>query len=103
MPPIQGWFKARKTLPNRRQTYYEDIYGYKNPEEELEGVHILDSESDSGPEIVSISARRRSRNKARFTHRNDNEQAVKSNNGSESAVPNINRSTGTSEEIASSR
>jgi hypothetical protein len=96
MPPIQGWFKARKTLPDRRRTYYEDIYGYKNPEEDLEGVHILDSESDDDSEIFSTSARRQGRHKARLAHRNNKEQAMDSIDGDETGAPIVDRSTGTS-------
>jgi hypothetical protein len=102
MPPIRGWFKARKTLPNRRRTYYEDIYGYKNPEENLEGVYILDSESDSKSEILSRSARRQGRHKARLAHRNDKEQAMEGMDDNETGAPTVDRSTGTSQEIARS-
>jgi hypothetical protein len=102
MPPINGWFRARKTLPNRRRTYYEDIYGYKNPEEDMEGVHILDSESDSEVEIISASARHRGSDKARLAHRNDKEQAMGNSNNNGTLAPIVDRNAGTSQEIASS-
>lgn len=75
MPQIEGWFRARKSLPNRRRVYYEDIYGHKDPEEDLEGVHILSSESDSEPEISS--PRRRLRDKTRATPPKDMESRNK--------------------------
>ena len=89
MPPIQGWFKARKSLHSRRPLpYYEDVYGEKNPEEELEGVHILDSESDSEPEIST----RQDRKKTRVTSRNDHQNqkpAMKSINDREIMTPTV--------------
>jgi hypothetical protein len=91
MPPIQGWFKARKSLHSKRPLpYYEDVYGEKNPEEELEGVHVLDSESDSEPEI----SRRRVRDTSNITDidvvdTHDKETAMENVNGNGIAAPTV--------------
>jgi hypothetical protein len=91
MPPIQGWFRARKSLHSRRPLpYYEDVYGEKNPEEELEGVHVLDSESDSEPEI----SRRRVRDTSNITDidvvdTHDKETAMENVNGNGIAAPTV--------------
>lgn len=91
MPPIQGWFRARKSLHSRKPLpYYEDVYGEKNPEEELEGVHVLDSESDSEPEI----SRRRVRDTSNITDSDvvdthDKETAMESVNGNGIAAPPV--------------
>jgi hypothetical protein len=95
MPPIQGWFKARKSLHSRRPLpYYEDIYGEKNPEEKLEGVHVLDSESDSESEILKPRAKRRVRDTSSITDRNivnthNKESAMESIDGNEIADPTV--------------
>lgn len=94
MPQIEGWFRARKSLPNRRRVYYEDVYGRKNPEEDLEGVHIIDSESDSEPSTLSRRVKRRDSDKTRATPHNnisshDNEQAMKNANSDETATTAI--------------
>lgn len=101
MPPIRGWFKARKPLQASRKKYYEDIFGEKNPEEDLEGVHILDSESESDPEFSSRKARRQAREKPRFTLRqsnkdqSDREQAMETADSDEIVAPRVDRTTGT--------
>ena len=93
MPPIQGWFRARKSLHSRRPLpYYEDVYGEKNPEEELEGVHVLDSESDSGSEILDSKAKRRVRDKTRATRRDghhNHKPAMESINDREIAASTV--------------
>lgn len=75
MPQIERWFRAKKSL-HRKRVYYEDVYGRKNPEEEREGVHIIDSESDSDTEITN--PKRRARDKTRTTLPNDTNQAMES-------------------------
>jgi len=70
MAQIEHWFRAKKSL-RRKRVYYEDIHGYKNPEEEIEGVDILASESDSDPEVFSRTAKRRGSNKTRAEPRNN--------------------------------
>jgi hypothetical protein len=95
MPQIKGWFKARKTLHNRRKVYYEDVYGHKNSEEDLEGVHILDSESDSESEIFRRQATAR-------TSSHGDEQSVDSNKDNEPVIPAADRGNGTGNLVASS-
>jgi len=91
MPQIEHWFRAKKSL-RRKRVYYEDIYGHKNPEEEIEGVDILASESDFEVEITS--PKRRVRNKTGNTLRNDintvdNDQTMESNNGHRGMNPTV--------------
>jgi len=97
--------------------YYEDVYGYKNADEELEGVHILDSESDSGsdsesdsePEISSRRGKSQARKETRVTQDSDtsthsNEQAMESlKQQKEFGIPHVDRSTGKKRKFASSR
>ena len=91
MAQIEHWFRAKKSL-RRKRVYYEDIHGYKNPEEEIEGVDILASESDFEVEITS--PKRRVRNKTGNTLRNDintvdNDQTMESNNGHRGMNPTV--------------
>lgn len=101
MAPIQGWFKSRKPLRVSRKSYYEDIFGEKNPEEDLEGVHIIDSDSDSDPGVFSRRSRRQSRKKPRITLRQSNkDQSDRGNkigtaDGDEVVAPRVDRNTGT--------
>jgi hypothetical protein len=95
MPPIKGWFKARKTLRNRRKVYYEDVYGHKNSEEDLEGVHILDSASDSESEIFRRQAEAR-------TSSHGDEESVNRNKGNEPVIPATDSGDGTGNLVASS-
>ncbi|KAH0360880.1 hypothetical protein KCU65_g9083, partial [Aureobasidium melanogenum] len=103
MPPIKGWFKSRKPLQASRKNYYEDIFGERNPEEQLEGVHIIDSESDSDPGVFSRRARRQGRKKPRITiaPRNNHEsqpdrgKEMGTADGNEVVAPRVDRSTGT--------
>jgi hypothetical protein len=88
MPQIKAWFKAKKTLHNRRKVYYEDVYGYKNSEEDLEGVHILNSESDSGSEIL-----RRQATAGLSSH--GGEQPEDNNEDNEQVIQAVDRDTGT--------
>jgi hypothetical protein len=94
MPPIKGWFKAKKTLHNRRKVYYENVYGYKNSEEDLEGVHLLDSESDSGSDISRRQALAR-------TSSHGNDQSVNRNKSNEPVIPAVDRGTGTRDSVKS--
>jgi hypothetical protein len=89
MPQIKGWFKARKTLHNRRKVYYEDVYGHKNSEEDLEGVHILDSESDSESEPTRSRASR-------------DDIGSRGKKSSQAVLPAADRGTGVSKLVASS-
>lgn len=94
MPKIEGWFRARKSLHNRKRVYYEDVYGHKNPEEGLEGVHVLDSESDSEPEISSPKAKRQLYDKTKAmphsdANPHDKERAMEGVNSSEIATSTI--------------
>ncbi|KAG9654683.1 hypothetical protein KCU95_g10545, partial [Aureobasidium melanogenum] len=99
MPPIQGWFKAKKPLQASRKKYYEDIFGEKNPEEDLESVHIIDTESDSGPEFFSRRARRQAQKKPRITLRLSNKDRSDGGNkmgtadGNEVVALRVDRST----------
>ncbi|KAH0031558.1 hypothetical protein KCU78_g2797, partial [Aureobasidium melanogenum] len=99
MPPIQNWFKSRKPLRVSRKSYYEDIFGEKNPEEELEGVHIIDSDSDSDPGVFSRRSRRQGRKKPRITLRQrEKKQADRGNkigtaDGDEAVAPRVDRNT----------
>ncbi|KAG9554681.1 hypothetical protein KCU71_g8170, partial [Aureobasidium melanogenum] len=99
MAPIQGWFKSRKSLRVSRKSYYEDIFGEKNPEEELEGVHILGSDSDSDPGVFSRRSRRQGHKKPRIALRQSNKDRSDRGNkmdtadGNELATPRIDRST----------
>lgn len=101
MAPIQGWFKSRKSLRVSRKSYYEDIFGEKNPEEELEGVHILGSDSDSDPGVFSRRSRCQGHKKPRIALRQSNKDRSDRGNkmdtadGNELATPRIDRSTGT--------
>jgi hypothetical protein len=101
MAPIQGWFKSRKPLRVSRKSYYEDIFGEKNPEEELEGVHILGSDSDSDPGVFSRRSRRQGRKKPRITLRQSNKDRSDRGNkigtadGDEVVAPRVDRNTGT--------
>ncbi|KAK6006535.1 hypothetical protein QM012_006945 [Aureobasidium pullulans] len=74
MPPIRNWFKSKKPLHVSRKAYYEDIFGEKNPEENQEGVHILDSESDSDTGFFSRRERRQGRKKHESTFREKNKE-----------------------------
>ncbi|KAG9688236.1 hypothetical protein KCU95_g12089, partial [Aureobasidium melanogenum] len=99
MPPIQGWFKSRKPLQASRKKYYEDIFGEKNAEEELEGVHILDSDSDSDPGVFSRRVKRQPREKTKTTlwdnNKNQSDRGDKRGtaDGDEIVAPRIDRST----------
>ncbi|KAH0284501.1 hypothetical protein M436DRAFT_63314 [Aureobasidium namibiae CBS 147.97] len=87
MSHIGRWFRAKKSL-YRRRVYYEDVYGRKNPEEDREGVHILDTDSESEAEITS--PKRRVRDKTRTTLSNDNNQAMESIGERKGINPTIN-------------
>ncbi|KAG2170048.1 hypothetical protein VTO58DRAFT_108466 [Aureobasidium pullulans] len=92
MPPIQGWFRSKKPLGTRqRLEYYEDIYGERNPDEDLEGVHILADESDTDPEILGGKGQRRARNKkkpqAHNKSRNDGRDKAMETAGAEGMMP----------------
>ncbi|KAH0157949.1 hypothetical protein KCU67_g7708, partial [Aureobasidium melanogenum] len=99
MAPIQGWFRSRKPLRVSRKSYYEDIFGEKNPEEELEGVHILGSNSDSDPGVFSRRSRRQGRKKPRITLRQSNKDRSDRGNkigtadGDEVVAPRVDRNT----------
>lgn len=101
MTPIQGWFKSRKPLQASRKKYYEDIFGEKNAEEELEGVHILDSDSDSDPGVFSRRVKRQPREKTKTTLWNNNKNQSDRGDkrgtadGDEIVAPRVDRSTGT--------
>ena len=95
MPQIERWFRARKSL-HRRRVYYEDVFGHKNPEEELEGVHIIDSESDSEADISSPKAKCQVHNKTGATQHNNinsretgNDRAMDKDNNHETATSAI--------------
>lgn len=106
MPPIQGWFRSRKPLSTRqRLKYYEDIYGERNPDEDLQGVHILADESDTDPEILGGRGKRRARNKkkpqARNKSRNDCRHKAMETAGAEETMPlkTLDRSKGKNSSI----
>jgi hypothetical protein len=101
MPPIQGWFRSKKPLSTtHRLKYYEDIYGERNPDEDLQGVHILADESDTDPEILGGKGKRRARNKkkpqARNKSRNDGRNKTMETAGTEEMMPlkTLDRSKG---------
>lgn len=100
MPPIQGWFKARKLFQASQKVYYEDIFGENNPEEHLEGSHILDSESESDPEFFSRRARRQIRKESRNILRRNNKdqldrrEEMQTANGDETVAPTTDKGTG---------
>jgi len=96
MPQIEGWFKAKKSL-NRRRVYYEDIHGYKNPEEEIEGVDILASESDSEVEITS--PKRRVRDKTRAEPHNNMTSHEAGNDRAREGINNHEILTSTVDEV----
>lgn len=101
MPPVQGWFKSNKPLRVSRKAYYEDVYGRKNPEEDLQGVHVLDSESDSDTEFFSRRARRQGRRKPGVALRNSNnkdqsdrKEEMEIADSHEIVAPRVDRHTG---------
>ncbi|KAG9654737.1 hypothetical protein KCU64_g7014, partial [Aureobasidium melanogenum] len=99
MPPMQSWFKSTKPLRASRKAYYEDIFGVKNPEEDLEGVHIIDSDSDSDPGFFSRRSRRQGRKKFKITLRQSNKDRpdrghkMDTTDGDEIVAPRVDRST----------
>lgn len=106
MPPIQGWFRSKKPLSTRqRLKYYEDIYGERNPDEDLQGVHILADESDTDPEILGGRGKCRARNKkkpqARNKSRNDGRHKAMETAGAEETMPlkTLDRSKGKNSSI----
>lgn len=100
MPPIRGWFKARKPLQASRKTYYEDIYGEKNPEEGLEGVHIIDTESESDQDFFSRGRRRQGRKNPSITlhkknrGRADRDKEIETAGDNEIVVLKLDRTAG---------
>ena len=93
MPQIEGWFRAKKSL-NRRRVYYEDIHGYKNPEEEIEGADILASESDSEVEFTSPKCRVRDTNKTtlrKHINPHNNKQTMESLNEREVTTTTVDQ------------
>ena len=99
MPPVNRWFKSTKPLRTSRKAYYEDIYGTKNPEEDLEGAHVLDSESDSEPEFSSRRARRQARKDNITLRKNkdraDRHEGMETADNHEIVATRVDRRTGT--------